>query len=80
MFGFQNFYNSNEIQRVQNIPRLNLLNDWQDHADTDHLIIVPLIVHWITIYSLLFDQVIFGKSSCAEFMNEAYTPVIYHNK
>uniref|UniRef100_A0A671UVQ0 Dedicator of cytokinesis 6 n=1 Tax=Sparus aurata TaxID=8175 RepID=A0A671UVQ0_SPAAU len=24
--------------------------------------------------------VIFGKSSCAEFMNEAYTPVIYHNK
>uniref|UniRef100_A0A3Q3WTZ9 Uncharacterized protein n=1 Tax=Mola mola TaxID=94237 RepID=A0A3Q3WTZ9_MOLML len=24
--------------------------------------------------------VIFGKSSCAEFMNEAYTPIIYHNK
>uniref|UniRef100_A0A673CVS0 Dedicator of cytokinesis 6 n=1 Tax=Sphaeramia orbicularis TaxID=375764 RepID=A0A673CVS0_9TELE len=24
--------------------------------------------------------VIFGKSSCAEFMKEAYTPVIYHNK
>ncbi|KAJ0057836.1 hypothetical protein NL108_002959, partial [Boleophthalmus pectinirostris] len=24
--------------------------------------------------------VIFGKSSCAEFMREAYTPVIYHNK
>uniref|UniRef100_A0A3P8WZM9 Dedicator of cytokinesis 6 n=1 Tax=Cynoglossus semilaevis TaxID=244447 RepID=A0A3P8WZM9_CYNSE len=24
--------------------------------------------------------VIFGKSSCAEFMTEAYTPVIYHNK
>ncbi|XP_041813912.1 dedicator of cytokinesis protein 7-like isoform X1 [Chelmon rostratus] len=24
--------------------------------------------------------VIFGKSSCAEFMNEAYTAVIYHNK
>lgn len=26
------------------------------------------------------DQVIFGKSSCAEFYKEAYTPVIYHNK
>uniref|UniRef100_A0A4W6BUH0 Dedicator of cytokinesis 6 n=1 Tax=Lates calcarifer TaxID=8187 RepID=A0A4W6BUH0_LATCA len=24
--------------------------------------------------------VIFGKSSCAEFIKEAYTPVIYHNK
>ncbi|KAK0133802.1 Dedicator of cytokinesis protein 7 [Merluccius polli] len=24
--------------------------------------------------------VIFGKSSCAEFMKEAYTPIIYHNK
>uniref|UniRef100_A0A669CEW2 Dedicator of cytokinesis 6 n=1 Tax=Oreochromis niloticus TaxID=8128 RepID=A0A669CEW2_ORENI len=24
--------------------------------------------------------VIFGKSSCAEFMKEAYSPVIYHNK
>ncbi|XP_041854158.1 dedicator of cytokinesis protein 7-like isoform X2 [Melanotaenia boesemani] len=24
--------------------------------------------------------VIFGKSSCSEFMKEAYTPVIYHNK
>ncbi|XP_034047222.1 dedicator of cytokinesis protein 7-like isoform X3 [Thalassophryne amazonica] len=24
--------------------------------------------------------VIFGKSSCVEFMSEAYTPVIYHNK
>ncbi|XP_068192082.1 dedicator of cytokinesis protein 7 isoform X1 [Antennarius striatus] len=24
--------------------------------------------------------VIFGKSSCAEFMNEAYSPVVYHNK
>ncbi|KAG7504915.1 hypothetical protein JOB18_019389 [Solea senegalensis] len=24
--------------------------------------------------------VIFGKSSCAEFMKDAYTPVIYHNK
>ncbi|XP_068613178.1 dedicator of cytokinesis protein 7-like [Brachionichthys hirsutus] len=24
--------------------------------------------------------VIFGKSSCAEFVNEAYSPVIYHNK
>lgn len=26
------------------------------------------------------DQVIFGKSSCAEFLTETYTPVIYHNK
>lgn len=26
------------------------------------------------------DQVIYGKSSCAEFMKEAYTPIIYHNK
>ncbi|XP_067089895.1 dedicator of cytokinesis protein 7-like isoform X4 [Osmerus mordax] len=25
-------------------------------------------------------SVIFGKSSCAEFIKEAYTPVIYHNK
>lgn len=33
-----------------------------------------------SIYILLFVQVIFGKSSCAEFMNEAYTPIIYHNK
>uniref|UniRef100_A0A8C5ED45 Dedicator of cytokinesis protein 7-like n=1 Tax=Gouania willdenowi TaxID=441366 RepID=A0A8C5ED45_GOUWI len=24
--------------------------------------------------------VIFGKSSCAEFMKDAYTPIIYHNK
>lgn len=31
-------------------------------------------------FALLFDQVIFGKSSCAEFTSEAYSPVIYHNK
>lgn len=31
-------------------------------------------------YTLLFDQVIFGKSSSSEFMQDAYTPIIYHNK
>ncbi|KAM6957051.1 dedicator of cytokinesis protein 7 [Aplochiton taeniatus] len=29
---------------------------------------------------VLAMPVIFGKSSCAEFIKEAYTPVIYHNK
>lgn len=28
----------------------------------------------------ILHQVIFGKSSCSEFMKEAYTPIIYHNK
>lgn len=28
----------------------------------------------------LFQKVIFGKSSCADFSKEAYTSVVYHNR
>lgn len=47
---------------------------------SDSVKTLPSVVHGKLFLLCHFDQVIFGKSSCGEFMKEAVTPVIYHNK
>lgn len=34
----------------------------------------------LNVTAVIIPQVIFGKSSCADFAKEAYTAVVYHNR